>query len=961
MASAEYNHREIEHRWQFDWKRSNLHAVETDREKKKFYVLDMFPYPSGAGLHVGHPLGYIASDIIARYKRQNGFNVLHPMGYDAFGLPAEQYAIETGQHPAETTEENIERYRQQLDRIGFAYDWDREVQTCDPYYYRWTQWIFMQFFNHWYNAKSDRAEPIDHLIAIFENEGNVNVQHKGGQVFTFTAEEWLDMDDAEKENILQSYRLAFLDYTTVNWCEKLGTVLANEEVKDGLSERGGYPVVRKKMRQWFLRITVYADRLLKDLEQIDWSESIKEMQRNWIGRSEGARIRFKVLNRESSYIEVFSTRPDTLFGATFMVLAPEHELVNIITSPEQRAAVKEYTEQASRRSDRDRMSDVKSVSGCFTGAYVTHPFTGDKLPIWIADYVLAGYGTGAIMAVPAHDARDHAFAKKFDLPIKQVVSDGIERNFQDESFDLKDGNLIQSAFMNGLSVHDAITACIKRLEEQKIGRGEVNFKLRDAGFSRQRFWGEPIPVVYRNGVPHLIDESELPLELPDVEFYGPTGTGESPLAAVEEWVNTPSGKRETNTMPGWAGSSWYFLRYMDPENDHEFASRANTDYWNQVDIYFGGSEHATGHLLYARFWTKFLYDMRVIGFNEPFKKLVNQGMIQGVIESALMKKEKSNGQPVFVSADLVDPSTYDQYQKLPVPIAFLKHYEDTEKQSYLDSKGIRQLAEWRPELDEAVFECRDGYYEDGLFNSSTDGVSEGYFKTVSELGKMSKSKHNVINPDDICDQYGADSLRLYEMFLGPLEDSKPWSVKGIDGVYRFLRKIWRLYIDENGRSKLNNEPATTAQLKSIHRTIKKVTEDINSMSFNTCVSTFMICANELTETGCTNKEEMSKLLIILSSFAPHIAEELWHESGNTGNIINAQWPDHKEEYLFEKTKSYPISVNGKPRTTMEFDADASAESIEAEVLKNEVILKWLEGNSPKKVIVVPGKIVNVVV
>lgn len=961
MASAEYNHREIEHRWQFDWKRSNLHAVEINRDKKKFYVLDMFPYPSGAGLHVGHPLGYIASDIVARYKRQNGFNVLHPMGYDAFGLPAEQYAIETGQHPAETTEENIERYRQQLDRIGFAYDWDREVQTCDPFYYHWTQWIFMQFFNHWYNKKSDKAEHINNLIAIFENEGNVNVEHKGTEVEHFMAGDWLEMTPAEKEDVLQNYRLAFLDETSVNWCEELGTVLANEEVKDGFSERGGYPVVKKKMSQWFLRITAYADRLLNDLESIDWTDSIKEIQRNWIGRSEGARIRFKVFNKESSLIEVFTTRPDTIFGATFMVLAPEHEIVSKITTADQKKEVEKYLDQALKRSERERMSDVKTVTGCFTGAYCTHPFSGEKMPVYIADYVLAGYGTGAIMAVPAHDSRDHAFARKFKLPIKQVVNDGEERDPQKESFDLKEGTVINSSFLNGKSVKDAISFCINKLEELGIGKGEVNFKLRDAGFSRQRFWGEPIPIIYKNGVPTLVEESDLPLELPEVESYEPTGTGESPLAGVKEWIETSSGTRETNTMPGWAGSSWYFLRYMDPENDYEFASRASTDYWNQVDIYFGGSEHATGHLLYARFWTKFLYDLKEIGFKEPFKKLVNQGMIQGIIETALLQKEKEKGLQVYLSADLVNPKDHDKYQKVPVPIEFLHGYEDTENPSYLDSKGIRKLSEWRPELDEAIFKCKDGYYEDGIFNSKKDGVSEGYFYTASELGKMSKSKYNVINPDDICDEYGADSLRLYEMFLGPLEDSKPWNVKGIDGVHRFLRKMWRLFIDQDGKSKLNDEPTTPEQLKTIHRTIKKITADIESMSFNTCVSAFMICANELSDSGCTNFEEMSKLLTILAPFAPHIAEELWHETGNKGSVIDARWPEHNESYLIELTKSYPISVNGKPRTTIEFEVNATKESIESEVLKNEIIQKWLDGKTPKKVIVVPGKIVNVVI
>ncbi|MCB9261987.1 MAG: leucine--tRNA ligase [Flavobacteriales bacterium] len=951
-----YNHRFIEHKWQQIWRDKKLYEVKSDLSKPKYYVLDMFPYPSGAGLHVGHPLGYIASDIISRFKRLNGFNVLHPMGYDAFGLPAEQYAIQTGQHPAITTEDNIKRYRHQMDRVGFSFDWSREIRTCDPDYYKWTQWIFKQLFSHWYNAKSNKAEHIDNLVAIFENEGNVNVQHCGGEVELFIADDWLSFDAAEKEAILQHYRLAFMQETTVNWCEELGTVLANEEVKDGLSERGGYPVIKKPMKQWFLRITAYSERLLQGLEKIDWSDSIKEIQRNWIGKSKGASVFFQI-DGKSEKLEIFTTRPDTIFGATFMVIAPEHEWVSQLITSAQKEEAEAYVEWAKNRSERERMSEVKKVTGVFSGSYCIHPFSGEKLPIWIADYVLGGYGTGAVMAVPAHDSRDHAFAKKFNLPIVQVIENDAA-NVQEESFDSKTGKCINSDFLNGLDVLEAITTCISKIEERKLGKGKTNFKLRDAGFGRQRYWGEPIPIVFQAGVPKLISDNDLPLELPEVQSYKPTGTGESPLASVKSWVKTPEGKRETDTMPGWAGSSWYFLRYMDPENENVLASADAIRYWNQVDLYVGGSEHATGHLLYSRFWTKFLFDIGVVPFDEPFKKLVNQGMIQGIVESLYMKKEKQDGKAVFVSADLVE--NLDDYTPIPVFVDFVSDYEKTDSKSFLDLNGLNKFRDWRPEFFKSVFECSNGHYEEGIFEpKSTD--FDPIFYTKSEIGKMSKSKFNVVNPDDICEEYGADTLRLYEMFLGPLEDSKPWSISGIDGVYRFLKKVWKLFVGANGAYIPVAGEADKKSLKTLHTCIKKITDDVNRISLNTCVSSFMIAVNEFNEQNCTNKEVLEQFLILLSPFAPHICEELWSIAGNENSIVFAKWPLFNEQFLVESSKVYPISINGKTRTNIELPLNLTKEEIEVAVLKDETVQKCIDGNFPKKVIVVPGRIVNIVV
>lgn len=855
--SYQYNFNDIESKWQKHWKDSQLYKVIENPSKPKFYALDMFPYPSGAGLHVGHPLGYIASDIVSRFKRLNGFNVLHPMGYDAFGLPAEQYAIQTGQHPAVTTEQNILRFREQLDKMGFCFDWDRQVKTCDPGYYRWTQWIFTLFFKHWYNKDSQKAEKISDLVLHFEGNGNLTVNAHSGKANIFTAQDWNQFNNNQKEEILNYYRLAFIDETTVNWCETMGTVLANEEVVNGVSERGGYPVVRKKMKQWSLRITAYADKLLAGLDTIQWSDSIKEIQKNWIGRSEGAEIDFNI-EGHSSKIKVFTTRPDTLFGATFMVIAPESELVNTICSDSQKTEVLAYAEKAKNRSEIERMADTKKT-GVFTGAHAINPFTQKPIPVWVSDYVLAGYGTGAIMAVPAHDERDFEFAKAFNLEIIPVIkpeNDEIELPLN-EAFSAKDGVCFNSDFLDGLQVKQAIKRAIEEVEKLNIGTKKVNYKLREAGFGRQRYWGEPFPIVFNDSMPQLVNE--LPVELPKVESYKPTGSGESPLAAVESWMNTPSGKRETDTMPGWAGSSWYFLRYMDPNNNDTFASKESLEYWNQVDLYVGGSEHATGHLLYSRFWTKFLHDLGYISWDEPFKRLVNQGMIMG---------------------------------------------------------------------------------EDGQ--------------------KMSKRWGNVVNPDDVCEKYGADTLRLYEMFLGPLTDSKPWNTHGIEGVSRFLGKFWRLFFQNETFTVSNDEPSAD-EFKILHKTIKKVTEDIESMSFNTSVSAFMVCVNELGTLKCNKKAILEPLLVLLAPFAPHITEELWEAIGNSESIHIAEWPKFNNSYLVENSFTYPISINGKTRTQLEFPIDAEIKDIEASVLSNEIVLKWTNGQAPKKVIVVKNRIVNVVI
>lgn len=917
----EYHFTEVEKHWQQYWAEQKTFRADNESPKPKYYVLDMFPYPSGAGLHVGHPLGYIASDIFSRYKRNRGFNVLHPMGYDSFGLPAEQYAIQTGQHPAITTEENIARYRRQLDRIGFSFDWDREVRTSSPEYYRWTQHIFGRLFNAWYDHRSDRARNIEELIAHFEQNGTENLQAACGEEMAFTARDWAAFSEKRKSEVMLNYRLAYRSESMVNWCPALGTVLANDEVKDGVSERGGHPVVQKKMMQWSMRITAYAQRLLDGLDTIDWSVSIKESQRNWIGRSEGASIRFAIQNQEAE-IEVFTTRPDTLWGVSFMTLAPEHELVSKITTPEFSEAVKAYQEMAAKRSERDRMADVKHVSGQFTGAFALHPFSGEAIPIWIGDYVLAGYGTGAVMAVPGHDSRDWAFAKHFGLPIKEVVAGG---NVELEAFESKEGNIVNSDFITGMSVKAAIKKVIEKLEEKGVGMGKVNFRLRDAIFGRQRYWGEPIPIYYVDDIPHLIPDQDLPLTLPEVDKYLPTEDGEPPLARAKDFTYKGH-PLETTTMPGWAGSSWYYLRYMDPANKELPVSQKAEGYWQNVDLYIGGSEHATGHLLYARFWHKFLKDMGLVSTEEPFKKLINQGMILGT--SALTYR--IDGTNTFVSHGLKE-----QYNTVALH-ADVNMVEN-------DVLDVEAFKNWRPDLANAEFILENGKYICG-----------------SEVDKMSKRWYNVVNPDDICNKYGADTLRLYEMFLGPLEQAKPWNTNGITGVFNFLKKLWRLAHNRDGNFVLSDEKAGNDELKTLHKTIGKITSDIEQFSFNTCVSAFMICVNELQDLKCNKREIIEPLVVLLSPFAPHISEELWKKMGHNQSISTAAWPEFKPEYLVESSFDYPVMFNGKLRFKVTFELSASAQEIEAAVRSHPQTEKYLGGQPLKKVIVVPKKIVNVV-
>ncbi|MDC7995252.1 leucine--tRNA ligase [Altibacter sp. HG106] len=937
---SNYSFNEIEDKWQAYWAKNGTFHADNHSEKPKYYVLDMFPYPSGAGLHVGHPLGYIASDIYARYKRHKGFNVLHPQGYDSFGLPAEQYAIQTGQHPRKTTEVNIKRYREQLDKIGFSFDWSREVRTSDPQYYKWTQWIFMQLFDSWYDKTQNKARAISELVALFASEGNQKVSAAcDDDVKSFDATTWKGFSSEEQQQILLKYRLTYLAETEVNWCPQLGTVLANDEIVNGVSERGGYPVVRKKMKQWSMRITAYAQRLLDGLATIDWPQPLKDSQTNWIGRSEGASVTFLVDGHDAS-IDVFTTRPDTIFGVSFMTLAPEHDLVAQITTDEQRDAVATYIEATSKRSERERMADVKSISGVFTGAYALHPFSGKKIPIWIGDYVLAGYGTGAVMAVPCGDQRDYDFAKHFELEIPNIF-EGID--ISEEAYAEKDATpLANSDFLNGLPYAEAMPKVIEALERKGAGEGKINYRLRDAVFSRQRYWGEPFPVYYKNGLPQLIDWECLPLTLPDVEKYLPTETGEPPLGRADVWAwNTETQEvvsnelvdektvfpLELNTMPGWAGSSCYMFRYMDPGNDEALASPVAMDYWENVDLYVGGSEHATGHLLYSRFWVKFLYDRGVLPVNEPFKKLINQGMILG--ESAFVHRVE--GENILVSAGKVNDQ---KTQPIHSDVSFVNNSNE------LDIQAFRQ---WRPE------------YENAEFITESDGT----FKVSREVEKMSKSKFNVVNPDDICEQYGADTLRMYEMFLGPLEQAKPWNTAGITGVHSFLKKLWRLYHDDSG-FRVSDENPSKESYKTLHKTIKKVEEDIEAFSFNTSVSTFMIAVNELTAQKCDTREILEPLVVLISPYAPHIAEELWERLGHTGSISTVPFPEFNEGYLIESTKEYPISFNGKMRFKLELSLDLSKDAVEEAVLAHEKTQQYLEGRTPKKVIVVPGKIVNIV-
>jgi leucyl-tRNA synthetase len=982
-----YDFNAIEKKWQQYWADNQTFKAENQSVKPKYYVLDMFPYPSGAGLHVGHPLGYIASDIYARYKRHKGFNVLHPQGYDSFGLPAEQYAIQTGQHPAVTTEENIKTYRRQLDQIGFSFDWSREVRTSDPSYYKWTQWIFIQLFESWFNRKSNKAEAIETLIACFEIEGNAAVEAACDEDTPyFSAAEWAAFSEVRKQEILLKYRLTYLAETEVNWCPALGTVLANDEIINGLSERGGHPVVRKKMTQWSMRISAYAERLLQGLETIDWTDALKDSQRNWIGKSVGAQVVFKVQNSEHQ-ISVFTTRPDTIFGVSFMTLAPEHELVAKITTAEQKQAVEAYVEATAKRSERDRMADVKTISGVFTGAYAEHPFTKEPVPIWIGDYVLASYGTGAVMAVPCGDQRDYDFAKYFGIPIPNIF-EGVD--ISEAAFADKEHTIIaNSDFLNGLNYKKAVKRAIHELEQIGQGEGKTNYRLRDAVFSRQRYWGEPFPVYYKDGMPQMIDAKYLPITLPEVEKYLPTETGEPPLGNASVWAWDTQSKTvvanelidhntvfplELNTMPGWAGSSQYFNRYMDPHNDQEIFSKEAIDYWQQVDLYIGGSEHATGHLLYARFWQKFMFDRGYVPVDEFAKKLINQGMILGT--SAFVYKWNSNDfkNSLFLSKSIYDdlvssgktlanqPWFTEELKEKLVPKSrvergtaaffiensnttanlFTQLHADVSFVNASDELDVEAFKNWRPEFKEAEFILEDGVYKVGR-----------------DVEKMSKSKYNVVNPDHICQQYGADSLRLYEMFLGPLEQYKPWNTAGITGVHSFLKKLWKLYNDDNG-SKVTDAEPTKDNLKTLHKTIKKVEEDIENFSFNTSVSTFMIAVNEFTAQKCTSRHILEPLLVLVSPYAPHIAEELWEQLGQEESISTAPFPEFEEKYLVESSKNYPISFNGKMRFTLELSLDLSKEEIESAVLQDEKTQAQLQGRTPKKVIVVPGKIVNIV-
>ncbi len=916
----EYNFKELESKWQQRWRDNKTYKVEVEPSKPKFYVLDMFPYPSGAGLHVGHPLGYIASDIYSRYKRLCGFNVLHPMGYDAFGLPAEQYAIQTGQHPALTTEKNIARYREQLDKIGFSFDWEREVRTCDKDYYKWTQWAFVKMFSSFYNNVTQKAEDIESLISMFESAGTEGIDAACTTQLTFSAEEWASKSEAEKQTILQNYRLAFQADTMVNWCTALGTVLANDEVKDGLSVRGGHPVEQRRMKQWLLRVTAYAERMLSGLDKLEWSESLKEIQRNWIGKSIGAQVFFAIKDHVEK-LEIFTTRPDTIYGATFMVIAPEHEWVDMLTTTENREAVENYIAQTKKRSERERIADTKRVSGVDTGAYAINPFTGKEIPIYISDYVLAGYGTGAIMAVPAHDSRDWAFARHFGLEIIPVVEGG---NIEEASYDAKSGRVINSAELTGMDVKDAIVKMFDEVERRGLGKKLVNYRLRDAIFSRQRYWGEPFPIFYKDDVAQPLPLDKLPLELPSITNFTPTEQGEPPLARVEGWHTAEGYPFELSTMPGFAGSSAYSLRYMDSKNADCLVSREANEYWRSVDLYVGGIEHATGHLMYSRFWNMFLYDMGEVCESEPFKKLVNQGMIQG----------RSNfvyrivGTNKFVSLALKD--SYET-QEIHVDVNIVKN-------DILDMEAFRA---WSPDYAEAEFILEGDKYVCGW-----------------AVEKMSKSMYNVVNPDMIVERYGADTLRMYEMFLGPLEQSKPWDTNGIDGVHKFLRKFWRLYFNREGVLSLNDEKATAKELKTLHKTIKKIREDIENFSFNTSVSAFMICLNELGE--CNKREVVVPLTILIAPFAPHIAEELWETAGGQGSVFDTEYPTYDEKYLREDSFEYPVMMNGKLRFKQSYDLAIDTKAIEADIITKESAQKWLEGKSPKKVIVVKGKIINIV-
>jgi len=953
----EYSFNAIEKKWQEKWKADRVYQVSNISSKPKCYVLDMFPYPSGTGLHVGHPLGYIASDIFARYKRLKGFNVLHPMGYDAFGLPAEQYAIDHGIHPAASTKQNISNFREQLDRIGFSFDWSREVNTAEPNYYKWTQWIFLQLFNSWYNRRMAQARPISELIDAFGKEGSLSVSGYR-QIPSFTSAEWKAYSEKQQQDILMEFRLAYCGFGEVNWCEALGTVLANDEVINGFSERGGYPVVKRKLRQWYLRITEYADRLLEGLDKVAFSDAMKEMQSNWIGKSYGAEIDFAFVNDATKKLRVYTTRPDTIFGVDFMVVAPEHELIPTLTTTAEKKSVDEYIDYVKSRSERERLAE-KKITGCFTGSYVLNPFNQRQIPVWISEYVLAGYGTGAIMAVPCGDERDIKFAQHFNIPVTNIIGSYFNGK---EANPTKDARLENSGFLDGIPMREAIPLVNKKLEELKIGNPRINYKIRDAAFSRQRYWGEPFPIIWKNGIAYPLDEKDLPLELPKVETYKPGPDGEGPLANLEIWT---SRHLETNTMPGYAGSSWYYLRYMDPHNPETFCSRSASDYWNQVDLYIGGTEHAVGHLLYSRMWAKFLFDLDLIGFDEPYKKLVNQGMIQGSsrfayrieIDGSDEMEALAKQKPIFISAGLKNKSLPDLQEEI----------KDTLRKSWgANSEKIKIISisnlhvdvnlvdgleldiaafkSWRPEYAHSIFVLENGKYICG-----------------SEVEKMSKSKFNTVNPNQLVEKYGADTFRMYEMFLGPVEQSKPWDTKGIEGVHRFLRKLWRLFFDEAKGKVWTTDQATDAERKVLHKAIKKLDEDTDRFSFNTAVSASMITVNELGELKSHKKEILEQLLVLLTPYAPHICEELWHELGNEGSVLDASYPVYDEKYLIESAKLYPVAINGKTRTELNIRLDASQQQVEEMVLADESVKKWLNGNAPKKVIYVKNKMINIVV
>ncbi len=997
----EYNFRKIEKEWQRQWKENGAYKVKNDFSKPKCYVLDMFPYPSGAGLHVGHPLGYIASDIYSRYKRLKGFNVLHPMGYDAFGLPAEQYAIEHGVHPAKSTAQNIDNFRKQLDNIGFCYDWDREVRTCEPEYYKWTQWIFLQLFKSFYNRSTQKAESITLLVSEFEKNGNAAHECPGDASIIFSSAEWIAYTEKQQQDILMHYRLAFCGYGEVNWCEALGTVLANDEVVNGVSERGGHPVVKKKLRQWYLRITEYADRLLDGLKTIEFSEAMQEMQTNWIGKSYGAEISFTVVHGPSTMdhgLTVYTTRPDTIFGVDFMVIAPEHELIATITTAEQQQDVEAYITYVKSRSDRERQAE-KKISGCFTGAYAVNPFNGKQIPIWISEYVLAGYGTGAIMGVPCGDERDHKFAKHFNIPITNIIGEhynGIDAN------PTKDAKLENSEFLNGVIMRDAIAIVNAKLEEMGIGKKKVNYKMRDAAFSRQRYWGEPFPIIWKDGIAYPLDEKELPLRLPEVESYSPGPEGEGPLANLRDWANVntfPSprsgegpGVRETNTMPGYAGSSWYFLRYMDPHNNETFCDRKVSDYWNQVDLYIGGTEHAVGHLLYSRMWTKALYDLGHIGFDEPFRKLLNQGMIQGssrfvyrisvdMYDEATFPIGLSDIPPIYISKSIYDSVILDDVNEIAklndaisdiIRICFPNEIIQCTYNLSIESRVDVNIVDgnqlnlemfrkkWRfPDNEKAVF---IGENYDLSFPEFYQGTNEPIvYACGSEVEKMSKSKYNTVDPTDLVEKFGADTFRMYEMFLGPVDQSKPWDTKGIEGVHRFLKKFWRLFFDEMKGKVWTEEKATAEELKVLHRTIKKIEEDTERFSFNTAVSAFMICVNELADLKCHKREVLESVIIMLTPYAPHISEELWAALGNTGSVLDATYPVFESKYVIESSKEYPVSINGKVRTNINIALDANPEQVQEIALTNELVQKWMEGKPLKKFIFVKGKMINIVI